>query len=359
MLALRFHARRDIRLDDIAEPEAGFGQIKIEVDAVGICGSDIHEYVAGPISVPIEHPHPLTGEMAPVVFGHEFSGTVVAVGDGVKRVKVGQRVAANAVLWCGACHACREGWTNICTTIGFHGVTGGGGAFARFDVIDERNAHLLPSEISAGVGALMEPLATAMHAVALGAVGPGDSALVLGAGPIGLMLVQACLAAGLETIIVSEPSESRRAAATALGATAVIDPIRGNVRTIVNDLTGGSGVGAAFDAAAAPLSLETAILATRARGTVVNLAAWEKPIAFNPTLLLFRETIVRGSLAYTRSDLEAAIAYAVDHGEALESMITRTIPLEDVISSGFDRLAFTQHDDIKVMVRPGSGADIS
>ena len=356
MQALRFHAQRDIRLDDIDEPEAGPGQIKIEIEAVGICGSDIHEYVGGPISVPIGEPHPLTGAVAPVVFGHEFSGIVVALGDGVERITVGQRVAANAVLWCGTCPACRQGWTNICSRIGFHGVTGGGGAFARFDVIDERNAHVLPPQISAGVGALMEPLASGIHAVALGGVGPGDSALILGAGPIGLMVVQACLAAGLETIIVSEPSESRRAAATALGATAVIDPIRCDVLAFVNDVTGGTGVGASFDAAAAPLSLETAISSTRARGTVVNIAAWEKPVAFNPTTLLLRETIVRGSLAYTSSDFDAAIAYAVDHTEALESMITRTISLNDVITAGFDPLAFTHHDDIKVMVRPGSWA---
>lgn len=355
MKALRFHAQQDIRLDDIAEPEAGPGQIKIEVEAVGICGSDIHEYLGGPISVPIDEPHPLTGAVAPVVFGHEFSGTVVAVGDGVTRIRVGHRVAVNAALWCGTCRACLQGWTNICSTIGFHGVSGGGGAFARFDVIDERNAHVLPAQISAGVGALMEPLASGFHAVALGRVGPGDSALILGAGPIGLMLVQACVAAGLDTIIVSEPSELRRAAATALGATAVIDPINGDVVAFVNGVTGGGGVAASFDAAAAPLSLETAISATRARGTVVNIAAWEKPVAFNPTTLLLRETMIRGSLAYTSNDFNAAIAYAVDHTEALESMITRWIPLDDVITEGFDRLAFTRHDDIKVMVRPGNG----
>lgn len=356
MQALRFYAQRDIRLDEIAEPEAGPRQIKIRVEAAGICGSDIHEYLGGPISVPIDHPHPLTGDIAPVVFGHEFSGTVVAVGAGVERIKVGDRVAVNAVLSCGNCPACVQGCANICSSVGFHGVTGGGGAFAQFDVVDERNAHVLPARLSAGVGALMEPLASAIHAVGLGGMAPGDSALIFGAGPIGLMLVQACVAAGLTMIIVSEPSESRRAAALALGATTVIDPIHNDVVALVNELTEGNGVAASFDAAAAPRSLETAISATRARGTVVNVAAWEQPIAFNPTTLLLRETMIRGSLAYTSLDFDAAIAYAVDHVEALESMITRTISLDDVITDGFNALAFTQHDDIKVMVRPGTSA---
>jgi (R,R)-butanediol dehydrogenase / meso-butanediol dehydrogenase / diacetyl reductase len=352
MQALRFHAQRDIRLDEIPEPEAGPGQVKVQVEAAGICGSDIHEYVGGPISVPVEAPHPMTGETAPVVFGHEFSGTVVAVGDGVERVEVGQRVAANAALWCGTCPACQQGWTNICRTIGFHGVTGGGGAFAAFDVIDERNAHVLPNTLSPGVGAVLEPLATGIHAVALSGLVAGETALILGAGPIGLMLTQACVAAGVTSIIVAEPSASRRRTATALGATTVVDPIADDTVSVVNDLTHGDGVAAAFDAAAARTSLDTAVAATRARGVVVNVAAWERPVDFNPTTLLFREATVRGSLAYTSSDFDAAIEYAAANTSALESMITRTIPLKHIVTEGFDKLAFGQHDDIKVMVLP-------
>lgn len=257
---------------------------------------------------------------------------MVAVGEGVERVKIGHRVTANATLWCGAYPSCSAGWTNICRTIGFHGITGGGGALARF-----------------------KPLATATHSVALGGVGPGDSALILGAGPIGLMLVQVRVDAGVKIIIVSEPSEARRRAATALGAMDTVDPVRSDVVAFINKINDGHGVTASFDAAAAPLSLETAIAATRARSTVVIDAAWEKPVSVNPTTLLRREAIIRGRLAYPGSDFDAAIAFAAHHKEALETMITRTISLDDVITAGFEPIAFTCHDDIKVMVRPERG----
>lgn len=357
MQALRYHGRRDIRLDDVAEPEPGAGQVKIAVEAAGICGSDLHEYVGGPISVPVLTPHPLTGEVAPVVFGHEFSGTVVAVGDGVSRTRAGDRVAVNAALWCGTCSSCQRGWTNICRSIGFHGVTGGGGAFAAFDVVDERAVHALPDALPFAVGALLEPLASAVHAVALSGIGPAESALVLGAGPIGLLLVRACLAAGAADVVVVEPSAGRRGAASALGATAVVDPLQADPLAVVLDVTRGLGVAAAFDAAAAPTSLDTAVAATRPRGTVVNVAAWERPVAFNPTSLLLRETTVRGSLAYTGADFDRAVSLAEEEVEVLGSLVTRTVTLDDVIARGFDELAFTRHDDIKVMVQPQQGRE--
>ncbi|MCW2830074.1 MAG: hypothetical protein JWP31_766 [Aeromicrobium sp.] len=352
MRALRYHGRRDLRLDDIPEPEVRPGAVKIEVRAAGICGSDLHEYLGGPISVPVDAPHPMTGEVAPVVFGHEFSGVVTEVGAEVDRIRVGDRVAVNAALWCGRCDACAQGWTNICRTIGFHGVTGGGGGFAAYDVVPEQNAHVLPDLVSDEVGALLEPLATGFHAVGLSGLGLGDAALVIGAGPVGMMLVQACVAAGVETIIVAEPSPTRRALATDLGATTCLDPITESLLDVVGDVTRGAGVAAAFDAAAAPTSLADAIASTRPRGTVVNVAAWERAIPFNPTTLLFRETVLRGSLAYTSADFDEAIAHAVEHGDDLQRIVSRTIPLADVITEGFDRLAFSPHDDIKVLVRP-------
>lgn len=352
MKALRFYGAKDIRLDDIAEPEPGPGMIKVAVEAAGICGSDIHEYKAGPISTPVHAPHPLTGEQTPIVLGHEFCGTVVAVGAGVDRVRVGQRVAANAALWCGQCEACEQGLTNICHQIGFHGVSGGGGAFAAFDVIHERNAHVVPDSIPSAVGALLEPLATAIHAVKLAELKPGDHAVVFGAGPIGLMAVSYLATLELASITAVEPGKTRADAALRLGASAVVDPLTEDVPTRVTEITDGGRVGASFDAAAAPNSLHLAIEVTGSRGFIVNIAAWERPIDFNPTSLLFRELSIRGSLAYTSADFDDAVTHASVNADTLATTITSTITLDDVVTEGFDKLAFQKQDEIKVLVVP-------
>ncbi|KMS86609.1 hypothetical protein ACZ91_35790, partial [Streptomyces regensis] len=186
MRALRFHGRRDVRLDEVPQPVPVADQVAIAVTAAGICGSDLHEYSGGPISIPTAAPHPLTGVVAPVTLGHEFEGVVTAVGPEVTAVTVGDRVAGNAALWCGECAVCRSGRTNVCRSIGFHGLSGEGGAFADFDLTRARNLHLLPTGIPDGIGALLEPLATGIHAVAQGAVGSGDAVLVQGGGVIGL-----------------------------------------------------------------------------------------------------------------------------------------------------------------------------
>ncbi|WP_030166200.1 MULTISPECIES: alcohol dehydrogenase catalytic domain-containing protein [Actinomycetes] len=352
MRALRYYSANDIRLDDISEPEPGPGMIKVAIEAAGICGSDIHEYKNGPISTPVNAPHPLTGEQTPIVLGHEFCGTVVAVGPGVERIAVGQRIAANAALWCGQCPPCAGGSTNVCTSIGFHGVSGGGGAFAAFDVIPERNAHVVPDSIPSSVGALLEPLATAIHAVKMAGLSPGDHAVVFGAGPIGLMVLSALSTIGLQSIVAVEPGASRAAAAARYGATAVINPLTADVRGTVAEITNGGRVGASFDAAAAPDSLHTAIDVTGVHGRVINIAAWEHPVEFNPTSLLFREVSLHGSLAYTSEDFDDAVAHAAPRARAMSGMITSTIALDDVITAGFDRLAFHQHDEIKVLVQP-------
>lgn len=328
------------------------GTVKVAVAAAGICGSDLHEYVGGPISIPMTSPHPLTGERAPIVLGHELCGVVTEVGDDVDTVRVGERVTANAAIWCGACDACSKGWTNICRTVGFHGTTGGGGAFATYDVLPAACVHVVPDEVPNEVAVLVEPLATGFHAVDLADLRAGDSALVLGAGPVGLLLVQACVEVGVSTVVVVEPSTARRQLAAQLGATTCLDPISEPAVNHVLEVTGGVGVDAAFDAAAAPSSLSDAIGATRARGTVVNVAAWEKPVPFDPTTLLLRETVVRGSLAYTGHDIDTAIGYAARHVGELSRLVTRVIDLEDVVTDGFDVLAFTALQDVKVVVRP-------
>ncbi|MER5673725.1 2,3-butanediol dehydrogenase [Pseudonocardia alni] len=351
MRALQYHGRGDVRLNDVAEPEPRAGEVKIAVAATGICGSDIHEFRGGPIAIPMDADHPLTGEHAPVTLGHEYSGTVVAVGEGVTDIAVGRRVAVSAVLRCGVCPSCTDGNPQLCSTLGFHGLSGGGGGFALFDTVPAYTVFELPDGMSDEVGALIEPLATGVHAVARSGIGPGGTALVLGGGPIGLTTVVAALAAGAEQVVVSEPSAARAAAAAALGATTVLDPRETDVVAAVRDLTGGRGVDASFDAAAATGTFDTALGAVRARGTVVNVAVWEAPTPLQPNALLFTEAVITGALAYTPAEFTRAVEIARDGRFDLASMVTRTIALDEAVD-GLASLAASPGDDIKVLVRP-------
>lgn len=356
MHALRFHGRGDVRIDEVEEPTPVNDQVKIRVEAAGICGSDIHEYRGGPISIPTSAPHPLTGEVAPLTMGHEFAGVVVEVGPDVERIQVGQRVAVNAAIWCGECPACQRGATNVCARIGFHGVSGEGGAFAEYDATRERNLHVLPDAMSAEVGALLEPLATGVHAVRRAGTGAAErdsTVLILGGGPIGLSVALACREAGVTNVVLAEPSDVRRSVGASFGATHTIDPRGDDPVTVVNDLTGGQGGYAAFDAAAGPGTFDVAMAAVRTHGVVVNVAAWENPFPFNPTALLFREIRLTGSLAYTTEDFSEAVRIGARNLDLLAEMVTSTTTLDGLVST-FQRLATTPAGDIKVLVRPGA-----
>ena len=353
MRALQYHGRGDIRLNDIPEPEPAPSEIKVAVAGTGICGSDIHEYRGGPIAVPLDAAHPLTGEQAPVTMGHEFSGTVVAVGERVTGVEVGQRVAPSALQRCGECESCRSGWPQLCALLAFHGLSGGGGGFAAFDTFPANLAHVLPDSVDDQLGALIEPLATGVHAIARGGVEDGDTVVILGGGPIGLTTLVSALAGRASQVVVSEPNPARAKAAERLGATAVLDPTTTDVVAAVRDLTGGRGADVALDAAAAPSSFDTALGSVRPRGSVVNVAVWEDTTPLQPNALLFTEVRVTGALGYTDAEFDRAIEIAAGGTYDLASLITRRIGLDDIVGDGFARLAESTGDDIKVLVRTG------
>lgn len=210
MKALLFYGQKDVRVQEVPEPRVRPGSVKVKVEWCGICGTDLHEYLGGPIFVPAPgNPHPLTGETLPVILGHEFAGQVVEVGEGVTRVQVGDRVAVEPILCCGECPECRRGLYNLCRKVGFHGLSGGGGGFSEFTVVPESMAHRLPDGMSTEEGALVEPVAVGFHAVRKARFAPGQTAIVFGAGPIGLVTVQCLRAAGASQVAVVELAAAR------------------------------------------------------------------------------------------------------------------------------------------------------
>jgi threonine dehydrogenase-like Zn-dependent dehydrogenase len=295
MKAVRFHGKKDIRLETIPEPPVTKGTVKISPKFCGICGSDVHEYADGANLIPQPgHPHPITKETHPLTLGHEFSGIVEDVGEGVTSFKKGDRVCVQPIIYDGDCRSCKRGLHNCCDSNGFVGLSGWGGGLSETVVLPESCVKALPDNVSLEVGALIEPLAVGWHAIDISPWKKGDSALVLGGGPIGLSVILALIARGCDNIIVSEVSGKRREFAAKFGAHHVIDPTKEDVVAKVEGLTKGMGADVAFDAAGVQPAVDVAFKALRARGTLVNIAIWPHRAQLNMNDVVFRERAYLG-----------------------------------------------------------------
>ena len=351
MYALTLFGPGDARLVQVDEPEVSPGRVKVRVEFAGICGSDLGLYQGFP--VPNEYVHPLFGEPGPHILGHEFSGRVVEVGEGVTGIPVGALVAVRPSVADGTCPACLRGDTNLCADFGFIGVNGGGGGFSEFVVADSDAVHVVPEEMGAEVAAMVESTAVAWHAVRVSRAEPGAVALVIGAGPIGLALLTCLHAIGVERVIMSELSAERKAVAEALGAD-VVDPRETDVADYVASLTGGDGVDVAFDASGVGQSTyDAAFQALRRGGTSVVVAQFGEPVAVDLNDFLISEKHVVGSFAYTDDDFSEVIRAISDGRIDPRPLITSTIALADVMEQGIDHLlAEGRNTEIKILVRP-------
>lgn len=346
MRAVTFNAAKDLTIGDVPDPKTGDGQVKVKVAYNGICGTDLHEYLAGPILINTE-PHPLTGHSAPVVLGHEFSGTVTEVGAGVTDLAEGDRVAIEPVYRCGECEACEMGRYNVCAKVGFHGLSTDGG-MAEYTVVDARMAHKLPDGVSTELGALVEPMAVAYHAAKKGEVRPDRTALVFGAGPIGIGLWFALKGQGIEDVFVVEPSQTRRENIQRLGAR-TLDPTSLDVPAFVMDHTGGRGADAAYDAAGVKPAVETALASIGSTRTMVSVAIYEKPIETPLLQLVMGERRIQGTLCYTGEDY-AAVIDLMARGHYDTTGWLETIAMNDVVTEGFEALQAGRK--MKVLVDP-------
>ncbi|MGF0311426.1 2,3-butanediol dehydrogenase [Rhodococcus sp. IEGM1428] len=350
MRAAMYYGPNKVEITDVPEPHPGEGQVKIKIGFNGICGTDLHEYYAGPIFIPTS-PHPLTGQEMPLILGHEFSGTVTELGTGVTGVKIGDRVAIEPLYRCGRCGPCRAGNYNICAQIGFHGLMSDGG-MAEYTVVPTDMIHALPDNVSLELGALVEPMSVAYHAATLGDPNPEDTAMVFGAGPIGIGLWFALRGKGLDNVYVVEPSPTRRASIEALGAK-TLDPTALDIPAHIADLTDGKGADAIYDAAGVQPAVEAALGCIGARKPLVSVAIYEKPLTTPLQKLVMNESRIQGSLCYTSADYEAVIDL-MSQGHYDTTGWVDKIALDGVIDDGFEALhAGTK---MKVLVDPSTGA---
>lgn len=348
MQAVRWHGVKDIRVENIEEPKALKGKVKIKVEWCGICGSDLHEYAAGPIFIPKDSPHPLTREKAPIVMGHEFSGQVVEVGEGVTKFKPGDRVVVEPVFACGECTACRQGKYNLCEKMGFLGLAGGGGGFSEYVAADERMVHKIPDTLSFEQGALVEPSAVALYAVRQSQFKVGDRAVVFGAGPIGLLVIEALKASGASRIYAVELSAERRNKAEELGAVG-LNPAETDVVSEIRRLTDG-GADVVFEVTGVPVVLTQAIQSTKLGGQIMIVSIFEKEAPIHPNLVVMQERNIAGIIGYR--DVFPAVINLMNQGYfSAEKLVTKRIGLKDIVEQGFEAL-LKEKNQVKILVSP-------
>lgn len=354
MDAARYHGREDIRVEDVEPESVGPEQVRIDIEACGICGSDLHEYTSGPIFVPGDAPHPVSGVQAPLTMGHEFSGTVSEVGADVSDLSEGDAVTANPIIYCGTCPRCEAGEYHRCESLGFTGLASNGG-FAENVVVDAEQVVAL-GNVPIEHGALVEPLTVALHAARVADVSAGDSVAVFGSGPIGLCQIQALRAAGADPIIVSEPRDERRARAEACGADVLIDPTEDDALDVIR-AESGEGVDVAFDVAGVEATYNQAINSTRPGGRVAEVSIFEEPLETQPNDLVIPERSIVGSIAYQggpRSGEEFGMVIDMLEDGRLdpEPLITDRIELDDIVDDGFEQLLDPESDQVKILVKP-------
>jgi (R,R)-butanediol dehydrogenase / meso-butanediol dehydrogenase / diacetyl reductase len=335
MRAAVYHGRRDLRLQDVTEPVPRAGEVKLRVLYNGICGSDLHEYYDGPITTRTHEPHPLTGIKNPVILGHELSGEVVELGEGVEDLRRGDLVAVEPVETCGHCHYCLSGRYNHCGLLAFHGYNRSGGGLAEYTVVRRSMAHKLPPGITGMQGALIEPMAIAWRTADRCELAAGQTAVIHGAGPIGIGVYFTLRRRGVR-VIMADPSAARRAVLRQLGVVDVLDPRGGDVVSAIKDLTRGHGADASIDAAGVPAAFQAALHGTAVDGRVVVVAIHVTPLTVSPMDMLMSETRITG-VALSCNAFPPVIA-EMAAGAYPQAGWVETVAFERLIEDGFERL---------------------
>ncbi|KAI0366539.1 L-threonine 3-dehydrogenase [Pilatotrama ljubarskyi] len=351
MRAVRYYGPGDIRLEEVPEPVVKPGQVKVKVLCSVVCGSDLHMYqelVPG-LQPTATEPHRLTKETLPVGMGHEISGTVVELGPGVDASKfsVGQHVAIEPLLSCKKpdCLACRSPNTrNLCPDMGVIGIAGCGGGLSEFIAVDQELVHIMPSHVSRKleIGALIEPLAVVWRAIKKANVKPGDSVLILGAGPVRHRLFRSsmCRVFGASWVGISGRGAKRCELARQHGASAVYDASCTGTDVVAETLkaTDGRGADVVVDCAGTQITLDTAIKAARPAGTIMNVSGWTYSPTIDMNVMLVKELTLANSITYSGEHAEVIQAIADGKFDNLESLITRRVALEDFLEKGLGAL---------------------
>ena len=327
-----WYGAKDVRVEEVEVPNILDKQVKVQVAYTGICGSDLHEYIEGPVFIPADEPNPFSGKQAPLTMGHEFSGVVTEVGNDVTTISVGDRVSIYPTL----ANEKKAEEIDIYDGYNFIGLAQDGG-MAEFCVLPETAVYKLPESMTLKEGALVEPTAVAVQAIKEGSVKFGDKVAIFGAGPIGCLVAAAAKAAGAIQIIVCDLSEERLEKALEMGATHVINSGKEDAVAVIRELTQG-GADVSFEVAGVEVTVKQAIDATKARGTMVIVSIFAKPISWHPMQLINSGVKITSTIAYSRTTYQQTIQAIANGQLVVKPIITKTIALEDVVTEGFETL---------------------
>jgi len=333
----------NITYTDFSDPELQSNQVVVEVRAAGICGTDLSLYNWSESMIREFTP------ALPVVLGHEFSGVVAEAGAGVSRFRCGDRVTANPVMSCGACLYCRMGRPQVCDQRPLLGV-GVHGCFARFVAVREENVFPLPPEISFETGALNELLCVSLHAMDRIAVGPGDTVVVIGAGPMGVMILMAAQAAGASRLVMTglAVDRERLQIAASLGAhTVIVD--ESDPAAVVRELTRGVGADVVFECAGHPAGLPQALRLIRKGGRIGILGMGSGESSFNTAIISFREVEIVGTRAYDPKAWHRSYDVLASGRVPLERIVTHRLPLEEA-ARGLELMK--RREGLKILLIP-------
>jgi (R,R)-butanediol dehydrogenase/meso-butanediol dehydrogenase/diacetyl reductase len=320
--AVFYEGDRRIVSADTTPTAPASGEVQIKVSHGGICGTDLHIF-HGAMDQRVQMPQ---------ILGHEMSGTVHDIGDGVDGLSVGDKVTVMPLDPCNDCPACHAGHSHICHNLKFLGIDTPG-AFQSFWTVPAHTIHRLPENLSLKHGALIEPLAVACHDVRLGEVKSGDFVVVLGGGPIGMLVALVAKDAGAN-VLVSEINPYRVELAKQLGVQAV-NPKDDDLTSIVMEQTGGAGADIVFEVSGSQAAANTMTDLLRTRGLAVIVAIFSKPPPVDLFRFFWRELRLKGVRVYESEDFEKAIALAASGRLPLDALITDVRPLNQ-LQSGFE-----------------------
>ena len=343
MKQVELYAPESIRLIETPRPSPGLDELLIAVATVGVCGSDLHAYHGR---------HPFI--QLPVVPGHEFAGTVVEVGSDIDDFVPGQRVTVEPSLVCGHCYNCTQGRYNICEQLEVIGCQTTG-AMAEYVAVPAAKTILLPDDVTWDQAALAEPLAVGVHAVRVAQISPGANILILGAGTIGLMTMQAAKAMGAGRVMVTDLRQDRLNLALALGADEAIDPTTTDLAVRLEESLGPRRADVIIECVGVAATARDAIRVARKGTRIVLAGVFEEEVSVNLGLVQDRELELVGTLMYADDDFGTALELLRDGRAVAEPFITHRFSLEQAA------LAFATADSrenvLKVLIEVGETTD--
>jgi len=321
MKAAFYHGDETVTVGECTPVPPQAGQVQLKISHCGICGTDLHIY-QGAMDKRVHMPQ---------IMGHETAGTIAALGEGVEGFSIGDPVAVMPLDPCGECPACQAGHSHICQNLKFLGIDTPG-AFQSYWTVPVHTLHRLPDNLTLTHGAMIEPLAVACHDVRLGEVKAGEYAVVLGGGPIGILIALVAHQLGAR-VLVSEINPFRLELARQLGLDA-LDPGETDLPAYVNRQTGGAGADVVFEVTASPAAAQVMTQLPRTRGRIMVVGIFSHPPQVDLFRFFWRELKVFGARVYEHQDFEKAIQLAAAEAIPLDKVITDIRPLEE-LDAGF------------------------